>query len=166
MCAGNVKVTALDFITRSCVVHNNKFTYENISIGKPLNTKVLITCPKHGIFTQKVQHHLQGSECQECANLKRLKPYLDKPTTLYFLHFSEHNIFKIGITTKTIKKRYADKNTPKYKILWEKNYTTGYPAYLEEQKLLSTYKQYVCIGESILKHGSTELLTCSLPIPS
>ena len=35
-------------------------------------TSLIITCPLHGDFEQRPEHHLNGNGCSECKNCKKL----------------------------------------------------------------------------------------------
>lgn len=61
-------LTTQEFIFRSHVVHNHKFDYSKTNY-KNLYTKVVITCPVHGDFTQTPQGHLDGYGCRQCGYL-------------------------------------------------------------------------------------------------
>lgn len=55
-----------DFITRSNIKHDNKYTYNN-SIVNNYKDKININCPIHGSFHQQASHHLRGNGCPKCA---------------------------------------------------------------------------------------------------
>lgn len=59
------KLTTAEFIHRANEVHHNKYSYEKTSYTNA-NTKVIITCPIHGDFTQKPSHHMNGHGCPHC----------------------------------------------------------------------------------------------------
>lgn len=58
------------FITKAKTIHTNpdgtpKFDYSLVDY-KTAKLKVKIICPKHGIFEQKPNGHLNGKGCSEC----------------------------------------------------------------------------------------------------
>jgi Zn finger protein HypA/HybF involved in hydrogenase expression len=55
-----------EFITKSNIVHKNKFSYEN-TIYVNAKTKVEIKCNIHGTFLQLPSNHLAGAGCPACA---------------------------------------------------------------------------------------------------
>lgn len=59
-----------DFIKRSRAIHGDKYDYSNLGY---INTRhhVTITCPEHGVFSQRANSHLRGMDCQKCAGTKR-----------------------------------------------------------------------------------------------
>lgn len=63
------------FIKESSKVHNNYYSYDKL-IYKNLSSKVIITCPVHGDFTQTAQKHLHyGRGCWECGKIKCVKKF-------------------------------------------------------------------------------------------
>lgn len=60
------KVTQEEFINRSKKLHNDNYEYiltEYVSMHK----NILITCKKHGVFTQTPSNHLSGKGCKKCG---------------------------------------------------------------------------------------------------
>jgi len=66
--SGNTKQknTILEFIYTSKQIHQNKYDY---SLVEYINnkTKIKIICPKHDIFEQRPDCHIQGQGCPKCA---------------------------------------------------------------------------------------------------
>lgn len=86
--------------------------------------------------------------------------YPNRETTLYYVSFKSGNktLYKLGITTQTIEKRFAGERLP-YKILWSKTYKSGRTAYNKEQAILLKYRKFRYEGPDILKSGNSELFT-------
>lgn len=59
-------MTSEEFIERSKVVHNNKYTYSKVNYVNN-STPVIINCPIHGDFEQLPANHLAGHGCPKCA---------------------------------------------------------------------------------------------------
>nr|DAK84574.1 MAG TPA: endonuclease-like protein [Caudoviricetes sp.] len=57
-----------DFINQANIIHNGKYSYENIEYVNRKNL-VNIVCPTHGSFKQLPHNHLQGKCCPLCAKL-------------------------------------------------------------------------------------------------
>ena len=57
-----------NFIEKANKIHNNKYDYSKAVYKKALE-KVIITCPIHGDFTQRISTHLQGKGCKFCGCL-------------------------------------------------------------------------------------------------
>jgi hypothetical protein len=70
MCAGNKKLTLEDFIKRANIQHNNKYDYSLVKNINGCNDKIIIICPEHGEFQQRVESHLKGRGCTYCAKNK------------------------------------------------------------------------------------------------
>lgn len=66
-CVGRDKTTD-DFIKEANIIHNNKYSY-GYTIYSNSISKVRISCPVHGIFTQSPSNHLQGNGCPKCKSL-------------------------------------------------------------------------------------------------
>ena len=49
----------------AAAAHSSFYSYDNVEY-KNSNTKVLITCPVHGDFSQTPHDHLSGSGCPKC----------------------------------------------------------------------------------------------------
>lgn len=59
--------TTDNFIEHSSLVHNGKYTYENVEYST-VHEKVDITCPVHGSFSQKANDHLNNKMgCPKCG---------------------------------------------------------------------------------------------------
>lgn len=58
-----------EFTRLSCEVHGHRYRYDQVNyVNQDINVE--ITCPEHGIFTQKPRHHLRGQGCPQC-NISR-----------------------------------------------------------------------------------------------
>lgn len=53
------------FIGKSRFIHNDFYSYEK-TVYVTGQTDVVITCPKHGDFTQRASSHLSGNGCKTC----------------------------------------------------------------------------------------------------
>lgn len=63
------KLTTEEFITKANIIHSNKYEYgECIYVNT--STYLTITCKLHGNFSQRADHHLQKSGCQQCKSEK------------------------------------------------------------------------------------------------
>ncbi len=62
---GNTKGTEW-FIAKATAVHHGRYSYKN-SVYAGCETPVVITCPKHGDFTQVAIYHLSGNGCDKCS---------------------------------------------------------------------------------------------------
>ncbi len=147
-----------NFIKRCQKIHNNFYNYDKV-LYNILSDKVTITCPVHGDFEQNGNCHLRGQGCPSCGNTKSIiSKYKDKQTTIYYIYFPEFNLYKIGLTQSSIKRRYEQDNI-KIETISTKIFKDGSDALKLEQNVLKYYKKYQYKGKKILKGGNTELFT-------
>lgn len=59
-------LTLENFIFKAKNVHGDKYDYSQVEYQKTRN-KILIICPKHGSFEQRLSHHLNGHGCKFCG---------------------------------------------------------------------------------------------------
>jgi hypothetical protein len=55
------------FIVRAKAIHGDKYDYSKVNYIN-MNTKIIITCPKHGNFLQIPKSHYKGHGRRKCAN--------------------------------------------------------------------------------------------------
>ena len=53
------------YIKEASFVHNNKYDYSEV-VYINMRTKIIIKCPKHGMFHQRAESHLKGQGCPLC----------------------------------------------------------------------------------------------------
>jgi hypothetical protein len=153
-----------DFIKKSISKHGNTFDYSQV-VYKNANHKVKIGCPSHGFFEQTPNTHSRGGGCQKCASYKF---DLAKPAILYLLKFKKDFVtfWKIGITNRTVEKRFSGES----KFITERNiwkYENGGDAYSIEQKVLSAFAKYrieMPLFTLLENNGDTECFVPSLPV--
>lgn len=76
------------FINWANDVHNSFYNY-SLSVYTSHNSKIKIICPKHGLFVQETNSHLQGHGCSKCVQEKTTqRPKLCKNDELKRLHIS------------------------------------------------------------------------------
>ncbi|WYC18263.1 hypothetical protein [Citrobacter phage vB_CfrS_K1M] len=143
------------FTSRSRVIHNNKFEYDESSYVN-VTTKTKIKCKTHGWFTKTPDKHMQGQGCPSCSTSGFDK---SKSGIIYFLH-SDVGI-KVGITND-LPRRMAElkRSTPfSFKII---NHIemSGYDAFKEEKRL---HEKYDVVGLSGFD-GATEWLKHSIEL--
>ena len=75
---GRPSVSLEEFLRRANKIHNEfkqrGYDYSKVRYVR-MDEKVIIVCPKHGEFKQKVSNHLIGHGCYRCAISR-------KPTTI------------------------------------------------------------------------------------
>lgn len=77
-CYGNARKTLKEYIEGCRKVHGEKYDYSKAEYRNAYS-KVVITCPIHGDFTQVARVHLQGHGCPECSGKRKYdKEYLER----------------------------------------------------------------------------------------
>lgn len=67
-CAGNnIQYNNQEFIKKAKIKHGDKYNYSKVDY-KNAKDKIIITCKKHGDFTQQPSHHLYGHGCNICRH--------------------------------------------------------------------------------------------------
>lgn len=159
-----------EFIKKSEQVHDNKYTYEDVKYSTT-KTKVNITCPTHGTFSQKPNDHISGYGCVKCGHdkAKRNRGYYSKaffegnPNTkdgngnLYLVKlFNEfESFYKIGITKTTTDCRLKRITQYKTELVYEITNISLYQAYCLEQHILDLYGKFK-YNPHITFNGHTE----------
>ena len=134
-------------------VHKDRYKYLGEYHGS--NKDVTIYCNIHGTFNQRAQTHLNGSGCPACA-VKGFNPKL--PGILYYLEINNGEAYKIGITNRTVKERFSNKDLTKIKIIREWYFDDGYKLCDTEKLILRKFIAYKYEGAPLLESGNTELL--------
>lgn len=95
-----------DFINEAILKHGTTYSYENTHYVNS-NTKVTITCPKHGDFATDPYHYLHGGMCPKCAHEKQsVEQTLTKPEFILrarSVHGDKYDYSKV---------KYVDGKTP------------------------------------------------------
>ena len=74
-CSKKKPWTTEEFVQKAKEVHGDKYDYSLVEVHGILN-KVKIICPKHGVFEQIAQSHINGSGCKKC--LSCIETFLQK----------------------------------------------------------------------------------------
>lgn len=69
LCVATQEERTFEFIKRANLKHDNFYNYDD-SVFISATTKIIITCPIHGNFSQVPNSHLNGSGCPNCGNEK------------------------------------------------------------------------------------------------
>jgi hypothetical protein len=163
-CAGIKSPTTEEFIERVNKIHAKKYDYSECTYIND-RTKIKIICPTHGAFEQAPNSHLMGQGCPSCAQYG-FDP--TKPGLLYFLKFEKPfaSFWKIGITNKTIKKRFGSDHafiTSKYTWVLD----IGRYAHQIEQSVLKEFREYRFDDSFLFSllsiSGDTECFIPSMP---
>lgn len=66
------KLTTEQFIINAKKTHGDFYTYDKV-VYKSTHTKVIITCPLHGDFSQTPANHCFGQRCPDCGELVKIE---------------------------------------------------------------------------------------------
>jgi hypothetical protein len=64
---GRKWLTLEEFISKAKKIHGDKWDYSKVIIRKS-TSKIILTCPVHGDFTQIARNHLIGLGCRKCSS--------------------------------------------------------------------------------------------------
>ena len=75
------------FVIKAQQLHKNldgtpKYLYDKVKYDNR-KTKVIITCPLHGDFTQRPSHHLSGNGCPTCGGRETLDNFISKSNKIH-----------------------------------------------------------------------------------
>lgn len=123
------KLSNDDFIKAAKDVHQDRYDYSLVDY-KNSKTNVDIICREHGVFQSTLGSHIhRRGHCPSCANKNRgrgtLSSYTrsgfiamakDRLSTFYIIRCFNQNesFYKLGITCRSVKQRYANKTTMPY----------------------------------------------------
>lgn len=65
----SLRLTKEEYIKKANSVHNDKYSYHRTE-HRNMSGKIIITCSKHGDFTQTSGNHLSGNGCPSCNESK------------------------------------------------------------------------------------------------
>lgn len=158
-CACNAKVTGEEFFKRAIIKHGDKYDYSFVDSTQidinGISTEIMICCPVHGVFKQKVVSHLNGIGCRACAKYGFNS---GKPAYFYILKSSCENIVKVGITNRDVNTRLKEINkfSPyTFEILDAFKFKHGKNALDLETKILGLFNENMYKVEQTFS-GSTE----------
>ena len=114
------------FIEKAKAIHGDLYDY-SLVVYTHSKDKVKIVCPIHGIFETNPSTHLQGHQCPHCSAklntgwsrtsfISKCEKNNNGFGILYILEcFNDtEKFYKIGITSRSVKKRYPNKTSMPY----------------------------------------------------
>jgi hypothetical protein len=100
------KLTTQVYTDRCKKVHNNFYSYEETLYTKDKG-KVTITCPVHGKFLQRCDHHMRGSGCKDCIKdkmkiimLKDIFHFIKKANKIHNNYYDYSNSIYVNARSK------------------------------------------------------------------
>lgn len=116
------------FIEEASRIHKDKYNYSKVDY-KNNKSLIMVICPIHGSFKQRVSAHISGQGCMFCgqtSNYKRsnyIEKAKERKVIFYILKCfnNEESFYKIGITLHKVVTRYnTSKRMPyMYEIISE-----------------------------------------------
>lgn len=105
---GRKRLTTDEFTQKSRKVHGNRYDYSEVNYLSS-NSKVIITCKKHGNFTQTPKHHLSGSNCPQCSfdktnkdNTKTIETFILEANKIHSNKYDYSKVKYVNNKTKII----------------------------------------------------------------
>ena len=151
-------------------VHGLKYDYSDIEYHR-WDSILTIKCPYHSTFNQEANSHLQGSECPKCSRYKssrkggmsNIKDLDNESVHYYVVEFknSKYHFIKVGLTTRSIEKRFKPKAYSSYTQIVHLDVTLpAIKAIGLERDSFITFKdeQYFISEKADCFKGCTELL--------
>jgi len=139
-------------------MHNHVYRYkELVYTNTDTNPTIIYDCPAHGEVRQDYQNHRKGKGCPLC-NRGYLNKEIAVQTTLYVIHFTNLNLWKLGVTIHSITHRFSGEAQP-YVLLYKYTFSSGELAYKAESELSGILKPFKYYGRKVIKSGNTELYT-------
>ncbi len=139
-------------------IHGDKYDYSKADYHVSRD-KVEIICldcseeqGKEVVFWQKPNKHLSGQGCPNCAEYGFDS---SKSANLYFFKIKDYEIYKIGITNRTMKQRYQKQEHEIIEPIMEVTYAHGEEALMMEQKIVKKFRKYKYRGVDVLLTAKT-----------
>lgn len=157
------------FEAKARKLHGNKYNYEKVKY-KNSATKVEITCPHHGLFSQTPSGHLSSKGCPDCGreiasgwSRSQFVAYANEVSkgvaTIYIIKCwnESETFYKIGVTTQSVSKRFHNNKSMPYsfevvktaKARAEKVYNTEIQSHRLNKE--SHYTPKLSFGGSVLE---------------
>ena len=132
-------------------------TMQRLEPYKGSNIKILFKCLLCNTeYKCMPKTKLSGYKCIHCANTNNIGykiPY-DLPGITYLVYFKGIDLYKIGITSKSIKERFYGYKYP-YEIILERQFNSGLDAMNLEKEWLNNI-EHLKVNTGLLKSGNTE----------
>lgn len=149
-----------EWIERARAVHGDKYSYIK-TIYKNRTSLVTIICNKHGEFTQRSGHHLEGRGCSSCA----CSGYDQSKPGFFYIQLLDDKYIKFGITNKdpTIRMKNQEvKSHFEHRLKYAYKFNDGSHALRIESSIKQTFKIHCgLVDREQMPDGFTETLPIS-----
>ncbi len=170
------KDTTESFIKKAILRHGVTYSYTKV-VYMDSYTKVTIGCLIHGDFEQIPNTHLHGGGCLECARVmtngysrSQFKASCkNRPAILYLLKITmaEECFYKIGITSRSVEKRFRNSDLKRHNYTYEVLFTSPCfepeKCWDKEKEVLNKFHEYKIIPKREFS-GKTECLSIDTPL--
>lgn len=137
--------------------------------------KIKLSCHIHGEFEKTLADLVKtdptiSNLCPTCSrealawNIRQART--DIPGTVYFVHFEDVNLFKCGVTYKSVYERFRHLKNTSITPIWTLNFDTLSNAYFFEYQFFREYAKYRTSHPDTMMGGYTEFLSIGIPKPS
>ena len=82
--------------------HSGKYTYCKQQY-KGLHSKIMITCPIHGDFSQEINSHLRGGGCPKCSKVFMDRNYFIKKASMIHNNYYDYSLVEYLSAKKEVK---------------------------------------------------------------
>lgn len=112
----NTRLTLEQFLANAKAVHGEKYDYSKTVYTTSLED-VIITCKKHGDWSQRAHSHLSGNGCLKCNQELRILPLDDFIKSAKEIHGDKYDYSKVVYTGN---KNKVEIICPKHGSFWTK----------------------------------------------
>ena len=156
------RLTTESFISRSKELYGDKYSYDYTVYKKNNSTKILVECTECNIICETIPSNFLLGFTPNCNCSKQSGFNTKIPAIVYYLSINNGEAFKIGITNKTVEKRFNNRDLKRITILKTWNFELGSQAKDMETKILKEYKEFKYVGEPLLSSGNSELFNTNI----
>lgn len=161
------KLTAADsFVNKVYVKFGDVIDCSN-STYVDQHTNITAFCNIHQEYFERTPHSiLKGYACPICGAERKdyaKRRNLQDPAMVYFIYFYDIGLWKLGVTTTSIARRYS--NEPeKYTTIFMLPVETAEIAYSIEEQLLKDFSEFKYTGNNVLKSGNSECFISDISV--
>lgn len=101
-------------------------------------------------------YKLQGDGCKYCGTSTNTGNIpANKKGITYLVYIPKYDLYKIGVTSKTVKERMSDNRLSEYDLILEHKFDLGKDAIILEKVWKENLKEYL-VNTGLLQSGNTE----------
>lgn len=156
------RLTTKSFVSKSKELYGDKYSYDWTIYKKNNMTKVLIKCEECKTICETIPNNFLSGVKPNCECTKHSGFNKKLPGIVYYLSINNGEAFKIGITNRTVEKRFNNTDLQKITILKTWSFEIGIQAQEMETKILKDYKEFKYLGEPLLSIGNSELFNTNI----